>query len=116
VAFFLDDPHNAPMIPDLFAGEWGHIHPSYDGSLHVNLPTSVAEQLIQLGWVEYHHVVTQGLVPPVVVMLYGPRDEGELTVAAEIVEAAYVAAGGAQEDEDGRQLANRFSSDSGDTA
>ncbi|MEP7053714.1 MAG: luciferase family protein [Actinomycetota bacterium] len=94
VAFFLDEPQNDPLIPDLFGGEWGHIHPAYDGSLHLNVPTEVAEQLIDLGWAEYHHVVTQGLLPPFIVMLYGPRDEGELASTAKIVEAAYIAAGG----------------------
>jgi hypothetical protein len=104
VAFFLDDPPRPAALPDLFGGEWGHIHPHYDGSLHLNLPTEDAERLIELGWVEYHTVVEQGLVPPIVVMLYGPRDQEELAVAKSIVEIAYIAAGGATQAADGRQL------------
>jgi hypothetical protein len=104
VAFFLDAPPQPSSLPDLFGGEWGHIHPHYDGSLHVNLPTEDAERLIELGWVEYHTVVEQGLVPPIVVMLYGPRDQEELAVAKAIVEMAYLAAGGATEAEGGRAL------------
>jgi hypothetical protein len=105
VAFFLDQPFSEPALPDLFGGEWGHIHPADDGSLHLNLPTHVAERLIELGWGEYHYVVTEGLSPPIVIMLYGPRDEAELAVASAIVETAYVAAGGAAETDDGRTLA-----------
>jgi len=104
VAFFLDKPFAQPELPDLFEGEWGHIHPSDDGSLHLNLPTHVADELIELGWGEYHYVVTQGLIPPIVIMLYGPRDEDEFAVAAAIVETAYVVAGGATEADDGRRL------------
>lgn len=105
VAFYLDQPFGEPALPDLFGGEWGHIHPADDGSLHLNLPTPVAEKLIELGWGEYHYVVTQGMIPPIVIMLYGPRDDDELAVASAIVETAYVAAGGAAEADDGRRLA-----------
>jgi hypothetical protein len=94
IAFFLDRPLEPASLPDLFAGEWGHIHPHYDGSLHLNLPTPDAETLIELGWAEYHNVVLRGLVPPIVVLFYGPRDEHEFAVAASVVETAYLAAGG----------------------
>jgi Family of unknown function (DUF5519) len=104
IAFFLDDPPRQAAVPDLFAGEWGHIHPHHDGSLHLNLPTPDAERLIELGWAEFHHVVGQGLVPPIVIMLYGPRDEDELIVAQRILEIAYLAAGGATHAADGRAL------------
>jgi hypothetical protein len=43
-------------------------------------------------------------VPPIVIMLYGPRDEHELAVATQIVEIAYLAAGGAPHAADGRPL------------
>jgi hypothetical protein len=104
VAFFLDDPAHPAAVPDLFGGEWGHIHPHYDGSLHLSVPTPAAERLIELGWAEFHHVVEQGLVPPIVIMLYGPRDEDELAVAKHVVEIAYLAAGGATHVGDGRPI------------
>jgi Luciferase len=94
VAFFLDRPAGEPTVPDLFGGEWGHIHPSYDGSLHLNLPTADAERLIERGWAEYHYAVAQDWVPPIVVMLYGPRNEAELEIAKHVVRMAYLAAGG----------------------
>jgi hypothetical protein len=68
------------------------------------VPTADAERLIELGWAEFHHVVEQGLVPPVVIMLYGPRNEDELTVAKHVVELAYLAAGGATHTEDARPI------------
>jgi hypothetical protein len=42
------------------------------------------------------------MIPPVVVMLYGPRTEEELATAKLIIEEAYVSAGGLREDETGR--------------
>jgi Family of unknown function (DUF5519) len=91
-------------VPDLFGGEWGHLHPSHDGSLHLILPTPDAGRLIELGWAEFHNIVTRGLAPPVVVMVYGPRDERELAVVQQVVELAYLAAGGAGHATDGHAI------------
>ena len=104
VAFYLDEPINPPMMPALFVGEWGHIHPHYDGSLHLNLPQEVADPLVEAGWVEYHSLVALGMLPPLVVMLYGPRDQDELRVAKAIVEESYLRNGGARTDSTGRML------------
>jgi Family of unknown function (DUF5519) len=104
VAFFLDRPPLPATVPDLLGGEWGHIHPHYDGSLHLILPEPDAERLIALGWAEFHNIVTRGLAPPVVVMVYGPRDEHELTVVKQVVEFAYLAAGGAEYAADGHAI------------
>jgi hypothetical protein len=104
VAFFLDEPPRAAIVPDLFGGEWGHIHPHHDGSLHVIVPTPEADRVIELGWGEYHNVVKLGIAPPIVIMLYGPRDEQELTVAKYVLEIAYLAAGGATHAVDGRPI------------
>jgi hypothetical protein len=38
VAFFLDKPPRPAAMPDLFGGEWGHIHPRHDGSVHLIVP------------------------------------------------------------------------------
>ena len=104
VAFYLDEPVEESRVPKLFGGEWGHIHPHYDGSLHLNVPTEFAEKLIEAGWAEYHSLVPRGQIPPLVVMLYGPRDEDELAVCSAIVEEAYLANGGAHHDAGGRAL------------
>lgn len=107
VAFFLDAPPEQPTLPDLLGGEWGHIHPHSDGSLHLNVPTELAEQLIEAGWAEYHCLVSRGFIPPMVVMLYGPRDEAEFDTCAAIVEEAYLIAGGSRTDQSGRRLGLR---------
>jgi hypothetical protein len=107
IAFFLDEPHRPATVPDLFGGEWGHIHPHYDGSLHLTLPTPDAERVIEHGWGEYHNVVKLGLVPPIVIMLYGPRNDDELAVTKHVIEIAYLAAGGATHAEDGRPIGVR---------
>lgn len=104
VAFYLDEPVEPTSMPNLFGGEWGHIHPHSDGSLHLNVPTELAEQLIAAGWAEYHSLVARGHIPPLVIMLYGPRDEDELAVCASAVEEAYLANGGAHHDAEGRPL------------
>lgn len=104
VAFYLDEPGNEPQLPDLFGGEWGHIHPDYDGSLHVNVPTALAEKVIEAGWGEFHTLVGRGLLPPLVIMLYGPRDEAEFAVCRSITEESYLAHGGAHHDSSGRIL------------
>lgn len=94
VAFYLDHPVAEPAIPDLFGGEWGHIHPPADGSLHLNVPPDVAQQLITAGWAEHHSLVGKGYLPPIVIMVYGPRDDGELAVVKFAIEQSYQAAGG----------------------
>lgn len=104
IAFFLESPTGTPAIPDVLGGEWGHIHPHSDGSLHLNVPTALAERLIAAGWAEYHCLVAPGFIPPMVVMLYGPRDEEELAFCTEVVEEAYLAAGGDRHEPGGRAL------------
>lgn len=104
IAFYLPAPVRPAAIPDILGGEWGHIHPHSDGSLHLNVATDLAERLINAGWAEYHFLVAKGVLPPIVVMLYGPRDADELSVCKAIVEEAYLAAGGQTANVDGRPL------------
>ena len=104
VAFFPDEPTELPGVPDILGGEWGHIHPHPDGSLHLHVPTALADGLIAAGWAEYHSLVSRGILPPIVVMLYAPRDEEELATCSSIVEEAYLAAGGSRVDRARRAL------------
>jgi len=104
VAFYLDEPVEDALLPDFFGGKWGHIHPRYDSNLLLNVPAELAKRLVDSGWAEYHPHVELGQVPPLVVMLYAPRDEDELAVCSLIVEEAYLAHGGARHDSDGRPL------------
>ena len=78
-------PREAFMIDREFA----HLHPAPDHSLHAMLPTDVAQAAIDAGWAELHPVVRLGFLPPTAVMLYAPRDESELAVVQQLVEASH---------------------------
>ena len=69
--------------------EFAHLHPAYDGSLHLVLPEPVALRVIERGWGEFHPLVAQGGMPPTNLMVFGPRDEAELEVVWPIVQASY---------------------------
>jgi phospholipase/carboxylesterase len=78
--------------PDAFlvaqVGEFAHLHPSHDGSLHVALPPRMAADVIAKGWGVAHPLA--GLrVTPGMVMLFGPRDEDELDVVAAVVTVSH---------------------------
>jgi phospholipase/carboxylesterase len=68
---------DAFLVPRV--GEFAHLHPEYDGSLHVALPPALASDAIKKGWAVAHPLagirLTRGMV-----MLYGPRDRDELEV------------------------------------
>jgi hypothetical protein len=85
------DPALAHGPPEAFlvGTEFGHLHGAADGSLHVALPTAAAEEAIDKGWAELHPMARQGLAPPNLVMLYGPRDEAELETIWKLVETSY---------------------------
>jgi Family of unknown function (DUF5519) len=83
-------PREAFMIEREFA----HLHPARDGSLHLALPRARASEAIDAGWAELHPIARMGLLPPTVVMVFGPRDESELEVVYGLVLDSYVNAGG----------------------
>ena len=70
--------------------EFAHLHPPYDGSLHVALPTDQAEVVIDGGWGEPHPVSGYMLV-------FGPRTTEELEIVWQIVRASYDFASGRQD-------------------
>ncbi len=80
---------------DAFLGnrEIGHFHP-WDGSLHIALPPDLAKGAVTAGWAEVHPVARAGMAPEHVVMLYGPRDEGEVQVLFDLIAAAVDRAAG----------------------
>ncbi|MDT7883899.1 MAG: DUF5519 family protein [Thermoflexus sp.] len=94
-AFYLD-PERArgPAEAFVFGYEFAHLHPPYDGSLHLSLPPELAERVVERGWGEFHPLVAQGVLPPIYVMVYGPRDEAELEVVWRILQASYAFACG----------------------
>jgi hypothetical protein len=81
---------------DAFLGnrEIGHFHP-WDHSLHIALPPDLAQEAVAAGWAEVHPVAKAGMAPGHLVMLYGPRDEGEVEVLFQLILVAVRRAGGA---------------------
>ena len=78
-----------PAEAFFIGGEFAHIHPGADHSLHVCLPADLAAAACQAGWAEPHPLVASGALPPTLVMLYAPRDEHELEVVVMLVGDAH---------------------------
>jgi phospholipase/carboxylesterase len=93
-AFTLEDgagPADAYLVPQV--GEFAHLHPAYDGSLHVALPAELAADVVAKGWGRPHMWAGTRLSPGFV-MVFGPRDTAELEVVAGIVTAGHRYASG----------------------
>jgi phospholipase/carboxylesterase len=97
-AFVLDHA-DAAGTPDSFivrrAGEFAHLHPGYDGSLHVTLPQPYAADVIAKGWGVTHPLAGVRLAPGMV-LLFGPRDEQELATVTAVLDEAHAFATGKQ--------------------
>mgnify|MGYP000178343269 FL=1 len=93
--FLPPDLAGGPSEAFLIDGEFGHLHPPADGSLHLALAPAVAAEVVAQGWGEPHPVARLGLIPQTVVMVYGPRDQTELEIVWQILETAYLYARGA---------------------
>ena len=87
-AFVLEAPTDRPEA-FMVGGEFAHLHPPTDGSLHLMLSEDDADEVIAKGWGELHPAARQGLIPGAALMIYGPRDEAELDVVWQIVEASH---------------------------
>lgn len=72
--------------------EFAHLHPARDGSLHMALPPDVVDAVIENGWAERHPLAGKQGFPDNIVMVYGPRDDGELEVVAALVRASHAQA------------------------
>lgn len=95
VALLLDPAvAGGPPAAFLVPGEFAHLHPDPDHSLHVALPSALAEQAVRAGWAEQHPVARRGLIPEGSVMLYAPRDDAEVDVVAGLVRASWAYASG----------------------
>ena len=84
------DPQ-AFLVPHV--GEFAHLHPAYDGSLHLALPPARAADVSTKGWGRPHMWAGTRLSPGFV-LVHGPRDDAELAVVRGIVAAAHAYASG----------------------
>jgi phospholipase/carboxylesterase len=88
-AFLTDRPATNPqafLVPG--TGAFAHLHPPYDGSLHLALPPDLAADLVTRGWGQVHPLAGTRVTPGFV-MVYGPREEEELRTVAAIVAASH---------------------------
>jgi luciferase-like monooxygenase len=74
--------------------EFAHLHPLSDGSLHLVLPPDVVDDVIENGWAERHPLAGRHGLPTNIVMVYGPRDDDELTVVEDLLQASHRLASG----------------------
>ncbi|GAB3436918.1 hypothetical protein GCM10027517_07750 [Phycicoccus ginsengisoli] len=79
-------PDAAYLVPE--AREFAHLHPAYDGSMHLALPATHAADLVAHGWGVPHPWAGTRLSAGFV-MLFGPRTEEELTTVAGVVATAH---------------------------
>lgn len=84
-------PRDAFIMPDL--GEFAHLHPGYDGSLHLALPITLARDAVVEGWAVAHPLAGLRLSAGLV-MIFGPRDVVELEIVTGIVRASHAYAAG----------------------
>lgn len=91
----LGQPSSAPaeafLVPSV--GEFAHVHPREDGSMHLALPADLAADAIRKGWAVAHPLACIRLSPGFV-MVYGPRDEQDFGVVAAILGASHAYASG----------------------
>lgn len=60
----------------MFGGEFAHIHPPYDGSMHMTLPEEDVRELLDKGWGEMHPNVIRGQSPRQTVLCLRPAGRG----------------------------------------
>jgi phospholipase/carboxylesterase len=85
------DDEQAYLVPQV--GEFAHLHPAYDGSLHVVLPPELAADVSAKGWGRPHMWAGTRLSPGFM-LIHGPRDDNELATVLGIVTASHAYATG----------------------
>ena len=95
VAMCMDDAHTCDSCNAFMVGtEFAHFHPHPDYSMHLGLPQSEAEVIIEKGWGEWHPLIKRGFLPPNIIMMYAPRDQEEFNSAMFILCRSYAFAKG----------------------
>jgi phospholipase/carboxylesterase len=86
-----DAPLDAFLVPG--AGEFAHLHPAHDGSLHLALPPALAADAVAKRWAVAHPLAGVRLARGMV-MIHGPRNTAELATVAGIVATSHAYATG----------------------
>lgn len=87
-AVTLRDPAAGHADARVGEGETAHIHPG-DGSMHMIFSAADAARILDAGWGERHPLAgVRPELPSTYVYVYPPRDEAELAVVAQLLDAA----------------------------
>lgn len=73
----------------LLGREFAHVHIEDDGSLHAILPEPLRTAAIAAGWAEPHPFAGMPTVSLDTVMLYAPRDAGEVAIIGGLVRRSW---------------------------
>ena len=73
----------------MLGNEFAHVHPLYDGSMHLMLPIECTQELFAKGWGEPHPMAASGMIPATAVMVFAPRNETEIGTALKILNTSY---------------------------
>ncbi len=68
--------------------EFAHVHPAYDGSLHMALSEADFQHVIDQQWGEQHPLAGRGAIPHSIALVYGPRNDEEIDTVLSIVQAS----------------------------
>ena len=68
--------------------EFAHIHPAYDGSLHVALSQKDFDTVLDSAWGEQHPLAGMGPIPHTIALVYAPRNEEEMATVLTIIDAS----------------------------
>jgi hypothetical protein len=88
-ALYLPDEF-AEGPPEAFidAHEFCHLHSLPEGTIHLALPEPVLSRAVALGWAERHPLAASGIFKTLV-MVYAPRNAGDLEVVLGLIQVSY---------------------------
>lgn len=90
-ALWLNEPGNAEAY--MIGREFAHLHPAYDGSLHMTLDPQTHALAIAGGWAESHPLAGR-FAPRTTALVFGARNEAELDMVWWLVQQSYRYASG----------------------
>ncbi len=89
-ALWLDEEQTCNCKNGYIIGrEFAHVHPAYDVSMHMALSEVDFNEVIEKKWGEKHPLAGLGPIPETIAMVYAPRDEDEINIVLNIVQASW---------------------------